>query len=80
LLQRQYRQNTPEEAPQKEHRTTALTILKAFQNYAIVIQHNALGRIISPTRLTTRQRNILQRLKFPTPAQTLSRRLPSPPD
>lgn len=80
LLQRTYRQNTPEDAPQKEHRTTALTILKAFMNYAIVIQHNALGRIISPTRLTTRQRDILKRLAFPTPAQTLSRRLPSPPD
>jgi transposase len=80
LLQRAYRENTPDDAPQKEQRTTAATILKAFQNYAIVMDHNVLGRIVTPTRLTTRQREILQRLKFPTPAQTLSRRLPRPPD
>jgi transposase len=80
LIQRTYRQNTPDDAPQTEHRTTALTILNAFKSYAIIIQHGALGRIVSPTRLTTGQRNILRRLEFPTPAQTLNRRLPTPPD
>ncbi len=80
LLQRAYRENTPDDAPQKEQCTTAATILKAFQSYAIVMDHNVLGRIVTPTRLTTRQREILKRLKFPTPAQTLSRRLPRPPD
>ena len=80
LLQRIYRQNTPEDAPITEHRTTAATLLKAFQGYAIIIQKNKRGRVISPSRLTTRQRNILNRLKFPTPAQTLGRRLPAPPD
>ncbi|MEJ7596019.1 MAG: DUF4277 domain-containing protein [Planctomycetaceae bacterium] len=33
-------------------------------------------REVCPTRLTIRQRNILNRLNFPTPAQILSRRLP----
>ena len=80
LLQRTYRQNTPEDAPPKEHRTTTATLLKEFQNYANVIERSSLGRTISPTRLTIRQREILRRLEFPSPAQTLSRRLPSPPD
>lgn len=80
LLQRSYRANTPDDAPQKEHRTTAATILKAFANYAVIYHRHSLGRSASPTRLTTRQRQILKRLDFPTPAQTLSRRLPRPPD
>ena len=80
LLQRAYRENTPADAPQTEHRTTAATLLKAFQNYALVITHKPVGRIVSPSRLTTRQREILQRLQFPSPAQILSRRLPAPPD
>lgn len=80
LVQRSYRENTPEDASQKEHRTTASTIFKAFKNYAIVIAHNKRGRHVSPTRLTQRQHEILKRLGFPTPAQTLSRRLLRPPD
>lgn len=80
LLQRLYRQNVADDAPTKEHRTTAATILKAFRNYSIIIDHNALGRRVRPTRLTTRQRDILRRLDFPSPAQTLSRCLPRPHD
>ena len=80
LLQRTYRQNTPEDAPEKEHRTTAATMLKEFQNYSLVIERTSLGRTVSPTQLTLRQREIIRRLGFPSPAQTLSRRLPSPPD
>ena len=38
-----------------------------------------LGREVQPTRLTTRQRQILQQLGFNTPAQILSRRLPRAP-
>jgi transposase len=80
LLQRTYRQNTPEDAPEKEHRMTTATMLKEFQNYSLVIERTSLGRTVSPTRLSLRQREILRRLEFPSPAQTLSRRLPSPPD
>lgn len=80
LLQRIYRQNTPDDEPLTEHRTTAATLLKAFQGYAIIIQKSNVGRVISPSRLTPNQRAILNRLKFLTPAQTLSRRLPKPPD
>lgn len=38
LLQRIYRQNTPDDAPVTEHRATAATLLKAFQGYAIIIE------------------------------------------
>ena len=80
LLQRRYRENTPSSAPEKERRTTASTLLKAFMNYSLVLETTAIGVKVRPTRLTSQQRAILSRLGFPTPAQTLSRRLPRPPD
>ena len=37
------------------------------------------ARVVQATRLTTRQRELLEQLGFPTPAQILSRRLPRAP-
>jgi transposase len=79
LIQRIYRAGVPEDASEKEHRTTTQTILGAFNTYMLIIHRTRLGRQVQPTRLTTRQRNILQRLGFNTPSQILSRRLPRAP-
>jgi transposase len=79
LLQRLYRQTVPEGAKKREHRTTTQTILRAFSRYTLLIHRTKLGRTVQPTRLTTRQREILQQLGFSTPAQILSRRLPRAP-
>ena len=79
LLQRLYRQSVPADASVKEQRTTAATILNAFSSYCLLIHRTRLGREVRPTRLTTRQREILQQLGFSTPAQVLSQRLPRPP-
>lgn len=79
LIQRIYRQSLPADAPVKEQRITTQTILKAFSSYTLLIHSTRLGREVQPTRLTTRQRQLLQRLGFPTPAQILSQRLPRPP-
>ncbi len=79
LLQRLYRQSVPDDAPLKERRTTTETILRAFHNYTLLIQRTRLGREVQPTRLTTRQRELLQQLGFATPAQVLSKSLPRPP-
>ena len=79
LLQRVYRQSVPDKASVKEHRVTAQQILQAFTNYTLLIHHTRLGREVQPTRLTTRQRELLQCLGFPTPAQLLSRILPRAP-
>jgi len=79
LLQRLYRQSVLEDEPLKEHRTTTRTILEAFSNYTLLIHHHRLGCEVQPTALTTRQRAILQQLRFSTPAQILSKRLPRPP-
>jgi transposase len=79
LLQRLYRQTVPENATEKDHRTTTRTILQAFSSYTLLIHYTRLGREVQPTRLTTRQREILQQLGFSTPAQILSKRLPRPP-
>ena len=79
LIQRIYRKRVPNNAPQKERRTTTQTILRAFARYTLIINHTRLGREVQPTRLTTRQREILRQLGFDSPAQVLSRRLPRPP-
>jgi len=79
LLERLYRQSVPAKASVKEQRTTTQTILRAFNSYILLIHQTRLGREVQPTRLTTRQREILVRLGFPTPAQLLSKRLPRAP-
>jgi transposase len=79
LLQRIYRQSVPAKAPPKEKRTTTLTILRAFTSYTLLVHQTRLGRVVQPTQLTTRQREIIQRLGFLTPAQLLSKRLPRAP-
>lgn len=79
VLQRLYRQSVPADAPAKERRTTTRTILRVFNRYVLLIHRTRLGREIQTTRLTTRQRELLQRLGFPSPAQILSQRLPRPP-
>ena len=79
LVQRLYRQQLPPDAKPKERRTTTETILRAFTNYTLLLHHTQLGRVVTTTRLTTRQRQILQQLGFPTPAQFLPRRLPRAP-
>ena len=79
LIQRIYRQNLPHDAPTKERRTTTQTILRAFNSYTLILHRTRLGREVQPTRLTTRQREILGQLGFYTPAQILSRQLPRAP-
>ena len=79
LMQRQYRQAIPAKATAKERRTTTLTLMRAFASYTLLIHHTRFGREVQPTQLTRRQREILQRLGFPTPAQLLRKRLPAPP-
>ena len=79
LLQRMYRQSVPADASPPERRTTTQTLLGAFSSYLLIIHRTRLGREVQPTRLTTRQREILQCLGFDTPAQILSRHLPRAP-
>ena len=81
LLQRTFRQNTPDDAPRVEKKTTTEKILRSFGTYTILVyEHSPFLREVCTTRLTRRQQNILQRLNFPTPAETLSQRLPPLPD
>ena len=79
LIQRTYRSNLPSDATEKQRRTTTLTLLKAFDNYAIQVEGNRYQKIVRATKLNSRQREILQLLELPTPAQFLSRLLPRPP-
>jgi Domain of unknown function (DUF4277) len=79
LLQRLYRQAVPDDAPVAEKRLTTESILRAFRVCPLVKEAIPLGCVVHPVQLTQRQRRILNRLHFPTPAQTLARRLPPYP-
>lgn len=81
LLQRTFRQNTPETAPEVEKKTTTEKILRTFDSYTLLVyDHSPFLREVCSTRLTLRQASILERLNFPTPSQTLRQRLPPRPD
>lgn len=81
LLQRTFRQNTPETAPEAEKKTTTEKILRTFDSYTLLVyDHSPFLREVCSTRLTLRQASILERLNFPTPSQTLRQRLPPRPD
>jgi Domain of unknown function (DUF4277) len=73
VLERRYRQTVPEDAPASEKRMTAETLLRQFRVYGCIVTAEKVGRVIHATRLTSRQRQILNQLSLPTPAQTLRR-------
>jgi Domain of unknown function (DUF4277)/Transposase DDE domain len=75
VLERLYRQSVSEEASQQEQRMTTEQLLRAFQVYGLLECDTNCGRVIHPTRMSNRQRQILNHLHFPTPAQTLERLL-----
>lgn len=79
LLQRLYRQAVPDEALVAEKRLTTESILRVFRVCPIVKEATSLGCVVHPVQLTQRQHRILAHLNFPTPAQTLARRLPRYP-
>lgn len=79
LLQRCYRQHLPADAPVQEQRTTTETLLRAFTGYTLRTRRTPVGRVLSPTQLSRRQRNILIQLRFPTPSQILASKLNVPP-
>jgi transposase len=79
LLQRLYRQAVPVDAPSAEKRLTTESIVRAFRLCPLCKEQTHLGCVIHPVQLSNRQRQILNRLGFPTPAQIIFRRLPRYP-
>jgi transposase len=78
-LERLYRQRVPSDEAPAERRLTSESLLRIFKVYGLLIGTSRLGRIVHTTRLSNRQKQILERLQFPTPAQTLCRiLLPEP--
>jgi hypothetical protein len=81
VLERVYRQRVPEGAALGEQRMTSERLLRVFQVYGLLVESTPVGRVVHPTRLSNRQRQILQHLGFPTPAHKLAlilRPCPSP--
>lgn len=79
LLERLYRQRVPADAPRNERRCTAESLLRDFKVCGVLLSHTPIGPVVRATRPTTRQRQILNRLQFPTVAKTLARSLPHVP-
>ena len=77
MLERTYRQNTPASAPKAERHMTAEQLLRAFAMTGVIAEPVRLGQLLHPTRLSLQQRQILDRLRYPTPRQLLARRIPS---
>ena len=80
VLERLYRQNVPADELPGEQRLTAERLLRIFSVYGLLVTRTATGRVVQTTRLSNRQRRILERLHFPTPAQRLNRILRPAPD
>lgn len=81
LIQRIYRRNVAADAkvPASEKRLTSESILRAFHLYPVLLEPTPLGKLMRVGRLTNRQRLLLRRLGFTTPAQNFSRQLPPHP-
>ena len=79
MLERTYRQNTPATAPQAERRMTAEQLLRAFAVMGIISEQARIGQLLQPTRLSLKQQQILDRLRYPTPRQLLQRKIPEAP-
>lgn len=75
VLERLYRQRVADDALRQEKRMTTEQLLRVFQVYGLLVHNTACGRVVHPTRLSNRQRQVLAHLHFPTPAQTLERLL-----
>jgi hypothetical protein len=73
VLERRYRQTVPEDAPSGEQRMTAESLLRHFRVYGCIVASEKVGRVIQATRLSSRQRQILNQLSLPAPDQTLRR-------
>jgi transposase len=79
LLERLYRQQVAADAAVAERRMTSESLLRQFRVYGLIVCRSPVGRVVYATRLTSRQRHILQQLHFTTPAQLLAHRLRPPP-
>ena len=73
VLERRYRQTVAAEAPTSEKRMTAEALLRQFRVYGLLVTEANVGKVVCATRLNNRQRQILNQLSLPTPAQTLRR-------
>jgi transposase len=79
ILERSYRKNTPAKAPRHEKLMTAEQMLRAFNLCSIHARSVPIGQTLHPSRLTLKQRQILDRLQFPTPYRLLAQHVPLAP-
>jgi transposase len=73
VLERRYRQTVLEDAPVSEQRMTAEALLRQFRVYGCIVRTEKVGRVVHATRLSSRQRQILNQLSLPAPTEMLRR-------
>jgi hypothetical protein len=79
LIERKYRLAVPSTERLSDQRYTWDSMVADFRVCGLVVEHTLLGRVARAPRLTVQQRQILNRLRLPTVAQTLTRTLPPLP-
>jgi hypothetical protein len=78
-LERLDRHRVPTEAAQAEKRLSSESWRRIVRVSGLLVSTSPVGRVVHRTGLRSRQKQILQRLHFPTPAQILARiLLPEP--
>jgi hypothetical protein len=75
VLERRYRQSVVADESEPQQPMTSEQLLRIFQVYGLLSHHGPYGRVVHATRLSNRQRQVLDRLNFPTPMQTIDRLL-----
>jgi transposase len=79
LMERLYRQRVASDAPLRERRCTADSLIRDFKQSGIWVDTTSVGPVVYVPRTTARQRHILHTLALPTPAQTWAHALPRIP-
>ncbi len=70
VLERLYRQKVQPDETQAEKRLTSESMLRIFGVYGLIVEPTNLGRVIHTTRLSCRQRQILDRPTPPPPPKS----------
>jgi transposase len=81
LIQREYRKSAARDpdATEAEKKVTTEMIFRAFRSYSIVVDQEDNQRFVYPIRLNERQRKIIHRIKTPTPANFLRKKIKPQP-
>lgn len=77
LIQHEYRRNVDRAAAKAERRMTTKRIFYKFNSFGLIFAETEIGQVVTTTRLTKAQREILRILALPPPEAQLKKHLES---